>query len=98
MINERIGGERAQLIDQLTPELGRERCAYPDVMEPAIVVVQTEQQRADALTVLVDPESGDRTLGGALVLDLDQAALVGGCRRRRVVWPSRHPARPLRSG
>ena len=59
------------------PELDAERGAHADVVEPAVVVVEPEQQRADALAVLVDAVPGDRAVGGALVLDLDQRALVG---------------------
>ena len=51
--------------------------ATPTWLQSVVVVVQAEQQRADAVAVLVDAEPGHHAVGGALVLDLDQRPLVG---------------------
>ena len=62
--------------------LTRERRRHADVLQLVVVVVQPEQQRADAVAVLVDAVAGDDALGRALVLDLDERPLV---RQVRVV-------------
>ena len=60
-----------------------------DVVQATVVVVEAEQQRADALAVLVDAVPGHRAVGRALVLDLHHRALVG---RVHVVEPLGHDA------
>ena len=77
MTNERAVGQRLQFVQQLTSELGRERCRDADVVQLTICVVQAEEQRSDALAVLVDPIAGHNAIGGPGVFDLDQRALVG---------------------
>ena len=74
----RVSG--CQLVEQLGAALRREAGAHADVVQPTLVVVQAEQQRADALAVLVDAVAGDDAVGGALVLHLHQRALVGRVR------------------
>ncbi len=49
------------------------------------VVVEAEQERADALAVLVQPEPGDDAVGGAVVLDLPEHALVTAVGEGRVL-------------
>src|SRR3954470_2831740 len=39
-----LGDQRLQLLDELGPSLGGERRRRPDVLEPALVVVQPQQQ------------------------------------------------------
>ena len=50
--------------------------ATPDVVQVAVVVEQAEEQRADAVAVLVPAEPGDHAVGRALVLHLRHHALV----------------------
>jgi hypothetical protein len=80
VIGHRVVGERRELGQQLAPERSGERRGNPDVMQPSVIVVQAEQQRTDALTVLVDPVARHGALGGALVLDLHERPLVGRVR------------------
>jgi hypothetical protein len=46
-------------------------------MERAGIVEQAQEEGADAFAVLVSAESGDDTVGGSLVLDLEHDPLVG---------------------
>jgi hypothetical protein len=57
----------------------------PDVLQVPLAVPQAQQQRADesSRAVLVPPEAGDDTVGGALVLDLGHRPLPRGVRIRR---------------
>ena len=72
--------ERLELVDELEATLRGEGGDAPDV-EELPVLVQPEQQRADALAGLVHAISGDDRLGRALVLDLEHRALAGGVGR-----------------
>ena len=61
----------ASSLDQLAAQRPRRSCAAtPTWCSVAVVVVEAEQQRPDALAVLVRAEPGDDAVGGALVLDL----------------------------
>ena len=73
-------GERLELGQQLGAPLRGERRGHADVVQRAVVVVQAEQQRADAVAVLVHAVAGDHAIGGAPVLHLHQRALVGRVR------------------
>ena len=73
---ERVVGERLELVEELGAERDGEAGRDTDVVEATVGVVQSEQQRADALAVLVDAVAGHRAVGGALVLDLHHRALV----------------------
>ncbi len=68
--------QRGELGEQLLALAGGERRGDTDVVHHAVVVEQAEQHRADALAVLVDAVAGQRAVGGALVLDLDEGPLV----------------------
>ena len=77
-------GQGLELGQQFGAALDGERCHDADVVQIAVVVVQPEQQRSDPVAVFVDAVAGDHAVGGALMLDLDQRALVG---RVRVAQP-----------
>src|SRR5262245_5639299 len=101
---ERIRAKRRELLGELATTSHRERGCDADVMQPPAVVVETEQQRANKLVlpVLVPAESGDNTVRGTRVLDLDHRALAWlvGARQRlgdHAVEPRTFEARqPLR--
>ena len=76
---------------------GGEAARDADVVQHAVVVVEPEQQRADALAVLVHAEAGDDAVGGAQVLHLEHGALALGGTRRRAAWRSRRRGRRPRS-
>ena len=79
MLIERVIAQRFELERQFPPARHRERRRDADVMECAALVVQTEQQRSNQLVLplFVPPETGDHTVRGARVLDLDHGALAG---------------------
>ena len=77
MIDERVVGERLELGQQLGAKLRGERRGDTNVMQLSGLVVQAEQQRANTVAVFVHSIASNHTLGGALVLHLDQRALVG---------------------
>src|SRR5438045_2867574 len=52
----RLRPQRRALVEQLGPPLHREARADPDVVQPALVVVEPEQQRADHRPGLVVTE------------------------------------------
>ena len=65
------GDQRLQFVEQLLAPRQRERADHAHAGQPAVVGVQAEQQRADAvLAALVDPVTGHHAVRGALVLDL----------------------------
>src|SRR3954468_22246307 len=78
MTLERILAVRLEKLHQLLPLGHREARADADVLEVALVVVETEKQRSDrgSFSVLVPAESGDDTIRFALVLHLEHRALV----------------------
>src|SRR5436190_1145384 len=67
---------RLELLGQLLAQGRREAARHPDVVERPLVVVEAEEERPDAVTVLVRSEPGDDTVGRPLVLDLEPGALV----------------------
>src|SRR5512132_296175 len=67
---------RLELFGELLTERRREAARHPDVVQRPLVVVEAEQQRTDAVAVLVGAEPGDHAIGGPLVLDLEPGALV----------------------
>src|SRR5262245_40189518 len=73
---ERALPVRLELLGELLPQGRGEAARHPDVVQRPLVVVQTEEQRPDAVAVLVGPEAGDDAVGGALVLDLEPGAFV----------------------
>ena len=83
MVFERVRAQRRQLDDELLAYRGCERRGDPDMVEREIVVVQSEQERADhrAGAFLVPAEAGDQAVSRALVLHLDHRAFPGaiGC-------------------
>ena len=90
-------GQRFEFGEQLGPAGDAERRRHADGVHVAVVVEQAEQQRPDALAVLVDAVAGDGTVGGALVLHLDQRPLAGLVGARRAAWRSRRRARRPRT-
>src|SRR5262249_51887956 len=70
---ERLGPPRALRASRL-----REGCTYPGVVKLAVVVVQTEEERAHELPLpAFEPaEASDDAVGRARVLDLHHRALV----------------------
>src|SRR4051812_10683399 len=78
----RIAGEARrsdqllQLLGQLRFVLARDRRREADVIELAIVVIESEQQRADHRLALVVAEAADHAVGRAIVLDLLHARAV----------------------
>src|SRR5579883_797192 len=78
MIFERVLPIRFQKLHQLQAHLIAEAGAHADVLQRAGIVVQTEQQRADAarLAFFVPAETGGDAIAIALVLDLQHDALV----------------------
>ena len=82
MRRHRVLAQRLELFDQLLALLHRERRGHADVMQPSLVVEQSEQQRADDVGFLLVPaKTGDHAVGGARVLDLEHRALAGLIRR-----------------
>ena len=72
------GHQRLQLGEQLLAAGGGEGADDADRGELAVVVVEAEQQRADAVRpALVHAVAGDHAVGGAGVLDLEHGPLVG---------------------
>src|SRR5919198_913253 len=69
-----VGG---QLVQQLPPPCHREGGGHADVLQPVLLVVEAEQQRADHRAALVPAEAGHHAVGGPLVLDLEHHPLVG---------------------
>jgi len=78
VILHRVLPQRFEQRHQLLADFHIERRRHADVMEIAMLVIETEQERADAFTlaVLVPPEAGDDAVGGARVLDLEHRALA----------------------
>jgi hypothetical protein len=72
-----VGAVWPELVDELGSSLDAERGRHPDVAQPALVVVEPEQEGPDPLAVLVPAEPADHHVGGPLVLDLQQRALPG---------------------
>src|SRR6186997_715546 len=69
--------ERREYLEQLPP-LGRfERRRVPDVMEVAVGVVETEQQRPDAVAALRQSVAADHAIRRAPMLHLDPSAHTG---------------------
>src|SRR5262249_22828007 len=72
----RVAGEAGRLDQAL--ELLRQRLAFAradagrksDVMQQAVVVIESEQQRAHGLAVRAVAEAADYAIGAAIVLDL----------------------------
>ena len=77
MIDERVVGEWLELGHQLGAKLRGERRGDTNVMQLSGLVVQAKQQRANTIAVFMYAIASNHTLGGALVLHLDQRALVG---------------------
>ena len=73
---ERIGGARLEFGEQFGSARHAERRGHTHRVHLARFVEQAEQQRADALAVLVDAVAGDRAVGGSGVLHLDERALA----------------------
>ena len=82
--DEVLAHQGLELLDQLGAAGRGERRRDADVLQPA-VGVQAEQQRAEQRPLgrrgLVLPVAGDDDVRGALVLDLQHRAAVGGVRR-----------------
>ena len=76
VVGQRDAPQRGDLVDQLAAPGGGERRGHADVVQRPLVVVQAEQQRPDALAVLVPAEPGHHAVGGALVLHLPHRPLV----------------------
>ena len=78
MAVERVLAIRREKLHELAPLLVGEARADADVLQVAGVVVETEQQRADgvSLAALVPAEAGDDAVAVALVLHLEHHALV----------------------
>ena len=96
----RVPVERAvavglELLEQLGRARRREAARHADVVQHAVVVVEAEQQRADAVAVLVHAEPADDAVGGAQVLHLLHRPLALFVRDRRAAWrPRRRAPRP----
>ena len=73
---ERAVAVRFEVGEELGARRGREAAGHADVVQHAVVVVEPEQQRADADAVLVEAEAGDDAVGGAQVLHLQHGALA----------------------
>src|SRR2546421_3651814 len=67
---------RLELFGELLAHRRREAARHPDVVERPLVVVEAQEQRPDAVTVLVRAEPGDDAIGRPLVLDLEPGAFV----------------------
>src|SRR5262249_37847920 len=82
MTLERVRAQRRELADELLADGVAERGGDADVVQGPVVVVETEQERADhrAGAVLVPAKAGDDAVGGPRVLDLDHRALT------RTIW------------
>src|SRR4051812_22595790 len=69
--------EGLQLREELLPSGGGKGADHAHAGQGAIVLVQPEQEGADAVrTAFVDPVAGDHAVGGPLVLDLEHRPLV----------------------
>src|SRR6185437_57680 len=77
--------ERLQLLEDRPAFGGVERRRVPDMMERAVRIVEAEEQRPDAATILGDSVAPDHAVDGAQVLDLDPAPLSGAVRTGRVL-------------
>src|SRR5688500_18168146 len=78
---QRVLPQRLQLFDERLACSHRERGSHADVVQPAFVVVETQEQRADGVrAALVPSETGDDAVGGARVLYLEHRALAGHVR------------------
>ena len=80
MVVERVVAERRDVVEQLRAQRRRDAARDADVVQRAVVVVEAEQQRADALAVFVDAVPGDHAVGRAFVLHLHHRALAGPVR------------------
>src|SRR3954469_16605403 len=79
MIHERVLAIRSEIFGELAALLLGETRAYADVLQRALVVEETEQQRSDhcALALLVPAKARNYAVAIALVLHLQHDALVG---------------------
>ncbi len=77
----RILQQRQQPFGDLLPLAGRNG-ARADVVEPAVVAVEAEEQRRDLGLVALPPDSEDGAVGGSVLFDLDygvaRARLIRG--------------------
>src|SRR5438105_3519648 len=70
--------QRLQLFGERRLVLTFDRRGEPDMIEPAVAVIETEQQRADQRAALVVAEAADHTIGATQILDLLHAAAIAG--------------------
>ena len=97
VVLQRVLPVRLELVDQLRAPGRVEARRDADVVQVAAVVVEAEQQRPDALAVLVPPEPGDHDVRGAQVLHLEPAPLAFLVRAGDVLGRSRRRARRPRT-
>ena len=71
-----VGPELQEVLEDRNPVLVRESGAVADQVQIALIVIETQQYRADLATVLVDPVATDDTIGVAAVLPLDPLPLA----------------------
>ena len=70
-----------QPLRQLRLFIGRERGCEPDVVQQAIVAIESQQQRADQLAAALVAEAADHAIGGAQTFDLEHGPLAGRVRQ-----------------
>ena len=79
MIAQRVLSIRSEVLHKLAPFLAREARAHADMMKPALIVEEPEQQRSDVGTVtfLMPAETRNHAVAFPFVFDLQHHTLVG---------------------
>ena len=98
MTVERTLAEGRELLEQLLAPLRGEARRDADVLQVTRVVVQAEQEGADAVAVLVDAVAADHAIGGATMLHLHHHPLVRPIREARPASRRRRRAPRPRNG